>query len=367
MVFIINQNEVKPFDYDLLLSNMTVMNSIFPYTVTSILVDSNIIIADLRYMSKNHGKSTTLLKLAKSQRINLFFPEQGLIEVKTYFGKIAKETKMTESFVNDLWMETFALYIKVYPEVKYKNNQLEEVLEQRDPKDIQFLRVMTALRPIWFLSEDKDISTLNITPSNYREVLIDLREYHAGETVKSQFVLGGFVIGLTGWTTIVSFFQLLRLILVYLNKLPLWIKGVLFVLVIISLSHPNSRERMLRYINTVTTFLSGHKEDILEIILILTKKWESANDIQAAAKEALELKHVNTNIEAKTAFDYIQLVLSQSHESLKCSQIAERVKYMGYKTSNDTFVSYIRKILRSQNSFTEDSNGTWSLGRSILN
>lgn len=349
-------------DFDKLLNSLPLLLELIPYAVTTVVVDSNILLGDLRYMLRK-GQLTTLYKLAEAKRIVIFFPAECIHEIEDHFPKIAKESRATISEVHEKWNHTYYRLIRLVPELKpHVPVPLENDL--RDPKDVPFLRLFSFLSPEWFLTQDKDLLSLEIGNNNYVDISVDLRGYHVGESIMYTFSAYGAVITLSGVPIVNAFCDAIRSLYYLIKSLPNTIKLLCIVTIIAVLMWPKSRKLIkdLCLIELPLQF-KEFRDGFISALLPIFEYVETGQTLKLEGMEKLkEYQRSIPTIVPRTAKDYIFVVLSKSAVPLTTVQIAQRVKYEGYVTINQNFAKYVLKILRSESFFSQVDANKWILG-----
>lgn len=229
----------QELDFDKLLNSLPIFHELIPYAVTTVVVDSNILLGELRYMLQK-GQMTTLFKLAETKRIVIFFPAESIHEIEDHFPKIARESRTTISEVREKWNNTYYRLIRLVPDLKPRvPAPLENDL--RDPTDMPFLRLVSFMSPEWFLTQDKDLLILGMGNKNYVDLSVDLRGYHAGQSIMYTFSACGIVITLTGVVVINAFYDAIRALYHLIKSLPNMVRLLGVVIIISAFMWPKSR------------------------------------------------------------------------------------------------------------------------------
>lgn len=359
------QDNNDGIDYDEILTQMPMFTDLFPSITTSIVVDSNVLIGDLRYMVRKEGKPTQLLKLIRSKRALLFFPMEKVCEIAAHLEKVAVETDSNPETVKELWNETYAPLVKLVPETVLTNNvPLEDTLRGRDPEDIAFLRLFSFLRPDWFLTEDKDLIDLGVAASGYPSIAYHLTGLHVGETITCSIVAGGSVICVAGFAAIAGLYETVKAAVGLISKAPDWVKAVLLLLIVAMFASSKVRAFAKDLMAKVPHRWNDSRGAILDYLNVLIDRFDEGDSIK---NEALnELKHYRPQSalphKSPKAYDYALQVLMHSPEPLLTQMVAQRVIFLGYETTNERFDQYVASILRQHKEFAMVERNKWVLG-----
>jgi len=359
----LNQSN-QELDFDKLLNSLPIFHELIPYAVTTVVVDSNILLADLRYMLRT-SKLSTLFKLAEAKRIVIFFPAESIHEIENHFPKMAKESRTTIHEVREKWNHTYSRLIRLVPDLKPRvPAPMENDLRNRDPKDIPFLRLASFLSPEWFLTEDKDLLSLGVGNKNYIDISIDLRGYHAGESIMYTFFACGTVITLTGVAVVNALYDAIRALYHLIKSLPNAVRIVCMVIIIAAYMWPKSRSLIKDICLTVLpSRLKEFQNGLIPTLLPIFDYLETGQALKLEGLEKLQEYQRNiTTTDPRTAKDYILAVLSKSAVPLSADQIAQRVRQEGYVTTNQDFAKYVLKILKSESIFSQVDAHKWILG-----
>ncbi|KLU59958.1 hypothetical protein CEB3_c33890 [Peptococcaceae bacterium CEB3] len=352
----------QELDFDKLLNSLPIFHELIPYAVTAVVVDSNILLGDLRRMLLT-GKLTTLFKLAEAKRVVIFFPAESIHEIEDHFSKMARESRTTVNEVREKWNHTYARLIRLVPDLKPRvTAPLENDL--RDPKDIPFLRLVSFMSHEWFLTQDKDLLALGMGNENYVDLSLDLRGYHAGQSIMYTFSACETVITLTGLVAISAFYDAIRALYHLIKNLPNMVRLLGVVIIIATFMLPKSREFIKGICLTALPMrIKEVRDGLVPILLPIFDYLETGKTLKLEGMEKLQKYHrSNPTTDPRTAKDYIFAVLSKSAVPLSVDQIAQRVKNEGYVTTNQGFAKYVPRILRSESTFSQVDAHKWILG-----
>lgn len=357
------ESDGKFTDFNKILVETPLIHELFPYSTTTLVIDTNVIFSELYFMIRKGVRETTLLTLARSKRVVLFFPEEKLYEIEEKFHKIAVNTSASDEAVRKLWENSYAPLLRFVPDLNPKETVVLET-QLRDPDDKPFLRLASLLNPEWFLSQDKDLVDLGVAESNYVKVSIDLREYHAGQSMVYTFQVGGQMFTLVGVAAIYAFYQTIRALWMVIKRLPKWVQMISVVAILLSFTSPKVRASLKNLLEKIPGVLSGIKPVLGELLQLPFEYWENGRAIKARGSDGLATyRNVSDEtVNPQTAEEFIIGVLAHSPDPLSVPTIARLVKNQGYRTSNSRFEDYIKRILRSRPIFAQNKDGKWSLG-----
>ncbi|MFB5192320.1 PIN domain-containing protein [Alicyclobacillus fastidiosus] len=358
------QNEVVPsIDYNKLLQELPLIHELFPYSTTTLVIDTNIVFSELYFMIRRNITSTTLLTLAQSKRIVLYFPKEKIYEIEDKLLKLAKETSTSEEVIRELWEQTYAGIIRFVPDLKPKESSVLES-ELRDPDDIPFLRLATFLAPEWFFSQDKDLADLGVAESSYVKVSIDLREFHAGQSMMYSLIVGGQMFTIIGIGAIYAFCRTIRGLWTFLKQSPSWMKILLVAIILLAFTSSRLRKNLRNLIDRLPQMFQEAKPVLIDMLESGLEYWSEADAIKKSGSKRLSQRRPEAHqlMKPKTAEQYIIHVLAHSPEPLSVSTISKLVQNQGYATSNQRFNAYIARILKSSPIFSETYDGKWILG-----
>lgn len=286
-----------------------------------------------------------------------------MYEIEDKLLKLAKETETNIEVVRELWENTYAGIIRFVPDIKPKETVILES-ELRDPDDIPFLRLASLLKPEWFFSQDKDLSDLGVAESSYVNVSIDLREFHAGQSITYSFIVGGQMFTLIGGSAIYAFLKALRALFTVLKKSPTWVKIALVAMLLLAISSSRLRQKLKSLIGGVPQLLREAKPVLADILENSFEYLDQGESIKRRGVEKLKQRQsvMNEIEKPMTAEQHIIQVLAHSPEPLSVSLISHLVRSNGYNTSNERFDAYVCKILKSRSIFSQTDDGRWILG-----
>ena len=353
-------------DYNKILSDLPIMNEIFPYTATTVVIDTNILLSELYWMLRNK-RNSTLLTLVQSKRVILFFPAENVNEIEEHIPDIAEDLAIEVSEVRDLWQRTYAPYLRVVPDLRPDMSvPLEDKLKARDSDDAPFLRLASMLKPEWFLSQDKDLIMVG-AQSDYVKISIDLREYHAGKTVVYSFEVGGQVFSVVGVGLITAMFEGIRAVLTLLLRMHNWLKIVILLCLVVSLSSKRGRSLISNIIKLLPKRFAEGREVLTTALTSAFDWWESGQALKSSGEGKLAQyeEWPQSRLRPNKAEDFIIEILATSPEPLSELSIARRVIGLGYTTKNQNFDRYVARILQSKAVFSKTTDNKWMLGSTI--
>jgi predicted nucleic acid-binding protein len=348
--------------HDFLLVDLPAFTSMVPYASTAVVVDTNILIEELIYIARHPGLETRLCTLTKTRRINLYVPKHAIQEIRKYYHVISEKAHISMEQVERLWRQTFEPYVRIIPEIERPQNiELENRL--RDKNDEQILRAALAVGTRYFLSRDKDLTSLGVATSNYIEVMLDLRRFHDAQSVIYSLKIGGTTYFLVGVEAVRLLYKSFRGLMKILYRSPSWIKVLLLALLVLLVAHQDSRRKIMYKAKNAIELCKEIYPELAQGWMTLVEVVEQAQKQRLEAAASLEAHMPRIPIvKRKTALRYIIEVLSTSASPLTPAQIAERLKSKGYITSNPRFTYYVRQILKKHKFFSEVGKDQWIMG-----
>ncbi len=363
---IVNGSNLKKcqMDYSKALQDSMVINDLIPYLRHAVIVDTNIILQNLVWMAK-HDKDTPLVQLAKSHKVVVWFPYSGIAEVDEHIGDVAKGDPNIENRMIELWTEISRL-LHVVPDMDMPAPEhLESQLKKRDPDDIPFLQTFFNLRPDYLVSQDKDLTSLNITAGDPIQLWMDLRDYHTGQSIRVSLEMMGMAFGLGVTGTAYGLFQAVKGLVNLIRRAPIWLKVILGMCLIIVFAIPKSRAWILRQAEAAKTathtVYQNNKAPIADAIQTFIHYLEDARSMEQRGRVQLDSRQLVAHQVTRSAKDHALHVLMRSEEPLSHDKLCRRIQQSGYHTRNERFAAYLNRVLKDDPRFHRLSDGRWTL------
>jgi predicted nucleic acid-binding protein len=240
-----------------------------------LVIDANCILEDLIWLvkkRKNPKANTEIQECILAGTFIVYCTKTVIKEVNEHLKDIASQHNIPIDSLKKEWKSYKAmLKIKEPDKViidKYKN--------PIDPDDIPTLALAELLSADAIISKDRDLKSmggkvLQTKPVGDKGVLVfefcaSARDYSRKATVTAILKVGGAFSIVVGFETFKIISGIIAQIVVWIEKLPAWIKIILVAATFLALLHPKSREFMLKAIRNIVDAFKESMPVIFEII-----------------------------------------------------------------------------------------------------
>jgi len=251
---------------------LAIFNQIFQLTV---IVDANVIIADLIWLTKTRrkpGARTELQEVIAAETLIAIAPQWLEEEILENIPRISNKENIPEPKLYTIWQE-YRKLIRFESNEEYSYPLPDEV---QDPDDLAYLVLQQKTgHPIY--SKDSDLKNMgaSLLPAN---VIMTLKDYSRSEAVELTFIMGyfgAFTMGIEifklAWNAIKSLFSAFA-------TLPNWAKYLVAALLLITIIHPKTRDWFIQFIRDSSKQLSPAFKKLVEATGPMFEKYKNAEE-----------------------------------------------------------------------------------------
>ena len=268
------------------------LSSIAPIFQLKVIVDANVIIGDLIWLTKHRKKrnaQTALQELIKAETVIAHAPTILEVEVKKHLSAVAKKYGINEEYLQAEW-QSYANCIE-FTDVPNVSSPL--VAAVRDPNDIPYLTLQRATSaPIY--TRDKDIPAMGGATVNYT-VIAKLQEYSRSAAVEYTIKSQGIVIAVISGKIVEQLFSFVRSLTAGAKKLPSWVWLFAGATVVIALLNPKIRNMMTSWVSSLPNKAQKFGMQLIKLTEPIVHEHQRAKEMADKALEAVnfELKELN--------------------------------------------------------------------------
>jgi predicted nucleic acid-binding protein len=314
-----------------------------------LVLDTNIVVPDIRAGLLSR-RVTELQSLLASRVFSFLAPAEMEAEILHRLPLISKKEQIPESQIMSTWEQRYRPHIKFVDHLPNEPSELVAFL--RDPSDTPFVTAYEKLKADAVLTNDPDLTLMQIAAFRSPQFVMDLRQYALSKSFELQVVTAATVWSVAGIGAIIS---LIRLIVVLVRRFPVISIFGLGIILFFALS-PKGREKF-------QSVKAGAK-DIFET-LMSSREAQTFVDASVQARElgnrlrdALPMKQELAGLK-----DYVRRVLSEALEPLTLDQIQEKVQLLGYNSTSSYARAYLRRLLNKLPEVIGNDQGRWRIGR----
>jgi hypothetical protein len=319
-----------------------------------LVFDANRVHAELRWRltrRKNPSDRSAIHEAIVAGVVVLFAPEQLKREIAKYLEDIAEDTGVSVSDVQREW-DLFQRHLCFY-EPKSRPSSVESYA---DIDDFPYLATSRELDTQAVYTSDRHLSAMQ-APVVSAFIDTHLRDYARASSTQIVLQLGSSFSMIVSWEFLCAAYHLLTRSIHALKRLPPAAQMVLAGAAAIAVLHPKSREKLIMGWNSL---LRSKAADLV---------WEAISHLVLTADAAKRDAHIHydylhTIIPAqqhRPLLHHLRAVCVAARSELSLDELERRVRWGGYKSRSKTFRQYLRRILRSDESFIEKAPGLWSL------
>lgn len=266
-------NSVFPLVFELLKTNPQLESIISPPLQLNLIVDANIIIKDLIWLTQKRKKENALtqfLEILQTKTATAIAPIYLDTEINKKIPVISKKGNIPEDDLREAWYE----YRKYINFLKHKDSKKLNELCKRDSKDLPYLSLHFEFGyPIY--TEDKHISGMGGTVINAEFISI-YRDY----TRDANFE---YTVTIAGLGSFIITSEIIKSLFLLITKIPKKILGFTAIVIILLLINKSSKEYIL-------SMLGKAKENAPKIISSFVRTIEPIAQTYIESKNNAEEK-----------------------------------------------------------------------------
>jgi hypothetical protein len=334
---------------------MPALAALWPRVLQMRLVfDANRVHAELRWRltrRKNPSDRSAIHEAIVAGVVVLFAPEQLKSEIAKYLEDIAEDTGVSVADVQREW-ELFQKHLCFY-EPKSRPSSAESYA---DVDDFPYLATLREVDTQAVYTSDRHLAAMH-APVVSAFIDTHLRDYARASSVQIVLNLGASFSVIVSWEFLCAAYRLLTPSIQALKRLPVAVQVVLAGVATYAILHPKSREKLVAGWNSLVD--SEAADLVWEVIsqLVLTA--------DSARRDAhSHYGHLHTIVPARQQrplLHHVRAVCVAAHSGLGLDELERRIRRGGYESKSKTFRQYLRRVLRSDESFVEEQPGLWSV------
>lgn len=326
--------------------------------VVRVVVDANVVLADLLILARPHRKSgvrTILQELVASGTICLLAPMKLREEVDRHLRTIAAQKGLEVAHLRRLWADYEAIlrYFEPDPDAR---RDCERVA---DPDDVAYVRLWSQLGARAVYSRDQHLSRMG-APVVQLEVFLSLRDYARAASMELTIKFGLSVAVFAGIEAIAAAIAATRAFVRMILRLPPGAQLALGSGVIILLIYPKTRVHIMNALHGTPTFLRQAGAALAPVLLQMARQ----NAIATTALEPADALLPNQS-PARTLRVRIRAVCAASRRPLTSAEIFRRLHAEGYRPQNSNARAYVKRVLRSDRRLLEIEPDRWTVRREL--
>ncbi len=321
------------------------------------VLDTNAILRDLIYLSERReraGVKTSIQELIVSQTLIPYAPSVAIREVEKYLPSIAAKRHIEVEVMQEVWVD----YRKSlhFCDVKVEISGHEK--DARDPKDLPFIQLASAIGASGIVTNDKDVPAMGGN-SIHLDCIIQLRDYARAKQLELTIHFSGTLLMVAGVGALIGLVRLFQTIIRAIGQLPTPVKLVLVGAVVLVIAHSKSREIVADRLKALGSSIKG---GVLDLRGPFSEAMDTFTDAQKNANTALSKAQQVAVISKRTALrTHVYAICLASKRPLLPAEIERKVLTAGYKTRSKAFQNYLLRVLRQDSRFYCTSDGRWGI------
>jgi hypothetical protein len=319
------------------------------------VIDANIVQGELRWRlktRKNPSARTALHEVLSCGVLVAYAPHFLEDEIKEHAPRLARETTSSLADVYREWQDFRQLIFFYTARTKSKMD-----VSRTDPDDVAYIDTLDEIGARAIYTRDSDFLRTS-APVVLVAIDTSLRDYARASTVRIAFVMGSSISITFGFEALLALGRLLSKLVRAARRLPPAAQLLIVSAIIAVLAHPKSRAKL----NTLWAQLNAHVGQRTWELLV-SAMYQFA-DATAKERDAYNtIQEVLPPAKKRPLLSHVRAICAASRKPLCLEEIARRVIENGYVPRSDKPLIYLRRRLRSDNSFVESAQG-WEL-RSI--
>lgn len=334
---------------------MPALAAMWPRVLQMRLVfDANRVHAELRWrltQRKNSSDRSAIHEAIVAGVVVLFAPEHLKSEIAKYLEDIAEDTGVSVADVQREW-DLFQKHVCFY-EPKSRPSSVESYA---DVKDFPYLATSRELDTQAVYTSDRHLAAMQ-APVVSAFIDTHLRDYARASSVQIVLQLGSLFSIIVSWEFLCAAYRLLTRSIQALKRLPPLAQAALAGVAAVAVLHPKSRAKLVAGLNSLL------RSEVADLV------WEAISYLVLTADTARRdahsrYEHLHTVVPAqqqRPLLHHVRAVCVAARSGLSLDELERRVRRGGYESRSKTFRQYLRRILRSDESFIEIAPGLWSL------
>jgi len=338
-----------------LMNELPALQPLFPKLLQlRLVVDANRVQGELRWRLRKRRNSTnrsSLHEAIDAGVVVLFVPLYVKWEIEKHYGDIAVDTGTTVPQVKQEW----ALFQKhlCFHAPKIQPSPTENYA---DIGDFPYLATWMELDTQAIYTLDPHLAAMGAPVVS---VLIDthLRDYARASTVQIAVGLGSSFSLIVGGEFLQMVYRLLVRCIRTVRQLPPALQIALAAGCVISVAHPKSRAKLREGRNAFK-----NSDAVLALCdAIVDFGAQAAESAQKARESYACLQAVVPTRQKRPLFLHARSVCTAAGSVLSLGELERLIRHGGYVTKSKTFRQYLRRVLRSDESFVEVKHEHWAI------
>ena len=319
-----------------------------------LVVDANRVQGELRWRvrrRRNPANRSSLHEAIDAGVVVLFAPLYVKWEIEKHYENIAAETGTTIGEVKQEW----ALFQKCLCFHAPKTQPLATET-YADINDFPYLATWIELDTQAIYTADPHLARMG-APVVSVSIDKQLRDYARGSTVQIAVAIGSSFSMVVGWEFLRVVYQLLVRCIKAIRQLPLPVQVGLAAAGVICVAHPKGRPKVKEGWNAFKNSEAALTlcDAIVDFVAQVTEAAQKAKVSHENLQAALPAR------QKRPLLMHARSVCIAARSALTLEELERRILRGGYVTHSQTFQQYLRRVLRTDDSFKEVRPGRWSI------
>jgi hypothetical protein len=318
------------------------------------VLDAQIVQQELRWRLRRRQKQSARISLHEAICAGIIIPVAPTFlieEIEDHAVRIAQETGATFEDVQREWQDFLKLLHFYSPQ---NQPELKAFVEAVDKDDLPYVAVAQELgMPIY--SQDHHYEKMQAPVIG---VLIDAtaRSYARSSSVQIAVMVGSAYTVTIGVEAISAACRVIKNAVEWFGELHPGVQVATIGGVLVALAHPTSRAKLASVWDWVKK--NATPPVMQAVASIAVQLAEASKNAEAASKRIHEAVPSQRK---RTALMHARMVCLLAKTPVSLAEIESRMRADGYVTRARDFASYLRRVMRSNEQFTEVSRDVWAL------
>jgi len=319
-----------------------------------LVADANRIHAELRWRlrKRRHPDHRSAIHESIEAGVAVFLaPEYVKQEIEKYYEAIAADTRTTVAEVQKEWTQ-FQQYVGFYaPQERPSSSET-----YADIKDFPYVATWREVDAQAVYTADPHLAAMGAAVVS---VFIDtqLRDYARASTVQIAVRIGSSLSVFVGWEFLRRLYNLLLRLVHALRRLPPEAQAIVAAAGTLALLHPGTREGIRKGRNSLKA--SAAVRALCDTFVEFGSQAAEAEEKARCNFERLQA--VLPPRQKRPLVQHVRSVCTAARSALTLEELERRIRRGGYASRSKTFRQYVRRVLRSDESFIEVAPGRWSV------
>lgn len=252
-----------------------------------VIVDANVIIADLIWLTKTRSKAgarTFLQEVISAETLIAVAPQWLEDEIVENIPEVSEKEHISIKKLQGAWKE-YRKLIQFEP-VEVSPISFQNIVQDPDDRPYLVLQQKTG-HPIY--SQDSDLEKMGASLID-ANVIATLKDYSRSEAIELTFIFGSVAVTSVGIAIISMAWNVLKSIFTTFSTFPNWVRYAVVVLLLIAIIHPKTRKWIIQFIKDSSKQISPVFNELIDVTAPIFEKY--GQSINESDQKLTDLKNI---------------------------------------------------------------------------